>query len=54
MKIFYQDSRFGFQQDNFLTCGRDASSTIGSFVLIGVKYRTLIIKSSSYSEIISI
>lgn len=54
MKIFFENSRFGFQHGDFLTCGRDASATIGSFVLIGVKYRTLTIKTDSYSEIINV
>lgn len=53
MQLFYSNNHFGFKHGSYITCGRDASSLIGTWVLIGIKYGKILIKGTGYEEIIS-
>lgn len=53
MQLLYSNDRFGFKHGNYITYGRIASSLIGTWVLIGVKYGKILIKGTGYEEVIS-
>lgn len=54
IRVFFNGTKFGFEMSNgFITVGKNASSAIGEWILIGYKYGKLIINSLSHNEIIS-
>jgi hypothetical protein len=53
MQVGFNGTRFIFKMGEYITCGRDAASVIGTFCLVGVKYGQVLIKSASYEEILS-
>lgn len=56
MRVFYDGARggFGFSHSNFITIGKTASNVINSFTFIAIKYKKIIVKTSSYQETITI
>lgn len=58
MKLTYKNGRFGFDIGSYTTCGRlltlsEQSEIESEFVLIGIKYGQVIIKSTNFQETIS-
>jgi hypothetical protein len=54
MKISFDGSKFIWSHGDFITCGRNVSGVLGNFVLLGIKYRKLIIQSLNHEETIDI
>jgi hypothetical protein len=54
MRVFFTGTKFGWSHGDFITIGRTVSDVVGEFVLIGIKYRKLLIKSATHEEIIDI
>jgi hypothetical protein len=54
MRVFFDGTYFGFQLDNFITCGfKNHSDIFNNFILIAIQYGKLYIKTNSKQEVIS-
>jgi hypothetical protein len=58
MKISFNVNKFGFQCGDYITCGRvlsgaELTEIQNNFFILGVKYGKLLIKSTTFQEIIS-
>ena len=54
MRVFFTGTKFGWSHGDFLTIGRTVSGVVGEWVLLGIKYKKLLIKSATHEEIIDI
>jgi hypothetical protein len=52
MQVFFNGTSFGFKHGDYITCGRNATSLIGTWVLVGAKYGKILIKGSGYEEVL--